>query len=289
MPINSNLVGKSAEPVEHRVDARELMAYAAGISDFNPCYFDTDKMTVLAHPMYSVCLEWPLVSNQAEVAGMEEFTAEERLRAVHAAHDIHFLRPIKAGDRLQTHSTMAALDPIKPGALAVSRLDTLDANTGELVLRTYQSGVFRGVDIIGETTSSEEIPPWPQFCDPSMDGIEKTIAVSAGAAHVYTECTNIWNPIHTDKAVALASGLPDLILHGTATLSMAVSSIIDEFADADPTRVTRLGGRFTGMVYMPSILTLQAIKHGNVVSFQVKSEEGGVAISNGFVCLTAGK
>ena len=34
--------------------------------------------------------------------------------------------------------------------------------------------------------------------------------------HVYTECARIWNPIHTDLAVARAAGLPGPILHGTA-------------------------------------------------------------------------
>ena len=27
---------------------------------------------------------------------------------------------------------------------------------------------------------------------------------------MYTECARIWNPIHTDRAVALAAGLPDI-------------------------------------------------------------------------------
>src|SRR6266581_3658401 len=32
----------------------------------------------------------------------------------------------------------------------------------------------------------------------------ETVAVAANAAHVYTECARIWNPIHTDDAVARA-------------------------------------------------------------------------------------
>ena len=47
--------------------------------------------------------------------------------------------------------------------------------------------------------------------------------VSATAAHVYTEGARIWNPIHTDAAVAARAGLPGIILHGTATLALAVS------------------------------------------------------------------
>ena len=42
------------------------------------------------------------------------------------------------------------------------------------------------------------------------------VPISALAAHVYTECARIWNPVHTDTAVADRAGLPGLILHGTA-------------------------------------------------------------------------
>ena len=80
----------------------------------------------------------------------------------------------------------------------------------------------------------------------------------SGAAHVYTECARIFNPIHTDRAVALAAGLPDIILHGTATLALAVSELIKGFADGNPARVKRLGGRFSAMVLMPGMLSLRA-------------------------------
>ena len=34
---------------------------------------------------------------------------------------------------------------------------------------------------------------------------EVPLAISTGAAHVYTECARIWNPVHTDSAVAAAA------------------------------------------------------------------------------------
>ncbi len=71
------------------------------------------------------------------------------------------------------------------------------------------------------------------------------------AAHVYTECARIFNPIHTDVAVAEAAGLPGPILHGTATLAMAVSAVVDRAAGGDPSAVQRLGCRFGAMVPMP--------------------------------------
>src|SRR2546422_8551885 len=71
-------------------------------------------------------------------------------------------------------------------------------------------------------------------------------------AHVYTECARIYNPIHTDTAVALAAGLSAIILHGTATLALAVSRVGARDLDGDPGRVRGVAGRFPGMVTLPS-------------------------------------
>ena len=81
--------------------------------------------------------------------------------------------------------------------------------------------------------------------------------IAAGAAHTYTECARIWNPIHTDKAVALEAGLPDLILHGTANLAHGVSAVVDHAADGRPELVRRIQCRFAAMVLMPSTLTVR--------------------------------
>ena len=80
-------------------------------------------------------------------------------------------------------------------------------------------------------------PPHPIEGDERRGEPEEVeIPVPAGAAHTYTECARIWNPIHTDKAVALAAGLPDIILHGTANLALGVSAVIGLRADDRPER-----------------------------------------------------
>ena len=130
----------------------------------------------------------------------------------------------------------------------------------------------------------EDPPAWPDFSDSEvLDRID--IAVGAGAANVYTETARIYNPIHSDRAVALAAGLPDIILHGTATLALAVSQIVQRFADNDPEKIKRLGGRFSAMVLMPSRLTLVVHeKTESGVAWSLVTEEGQRAISDGFVC-----
>jgi len=285
MPLHASVVGASTEPVDHAVDARWIMAYAAGIGDSNPRYLDTQAHTVVAHPAFPVCLEWPAILASRGLPGYASMTPEEAARGVHAAHDLHIYRPIRAGDRLSTAATVIDVKPIKPGAALTLRLDTTDRVTGELVCRTYQLGISRGVEVIGNAESLELPPALPTRDAPAAPSHRWELPVRAGAAHVYTECARIWNPIHTDRAVALAAGLPDLILHGTATMAMAVSRLVDEYLDGDCTRARRLGGRFTAMVLMPSTLVVEVVAEQNgAVLFEVRTGDGRPAFSDGFFC-----
>ncbi|MEZ5556965.1 MAG: MaoC/PaaZ C-terminal domain-containing protein [Pseudomonadales bacterium] len=283
MPLHTKMVGRSTQAITHTVDARWIMAYAAALGDFNPRYMDTQAHEVTAHPVFPVCLEWPVILSSRTVPGYESVTAAESARGVHAAHDLHILRPIVAGEVLTTQATIIGLRRIKPGAAQLSRLDTVDA-AGMLVSRTYQLGISRDVEVIGEAAASEEPPPLPACARPWPQTQRFAIPVAEGAAHVYTECARIWNPIHTDRAVALRAGLPDIILHGTATMALAVGRLVDEYLGGDPTRVRRLGGRFTAMVLMPSTLTLEVLGEENgTLFFEVLTEEGRSAFSGGFL------
>ena len=80
------------------------------------------------------------------------------------------------------------------------------------------------------------------------------VPISSTLAHVYTECARIWNPIHTDRAVARAAGLPDIILHGTATLALAISQTLrhDPRGPAAPVRALGLSLRRHGASARPA-------------------------------------
>jgi acyl dehydratase len=284
MPLHTAMVGASTDAITHDVDARWIMAYAAGLGDGNARYLDTHAHPVVAHPVFPVCLEWPVILTSRRLPGYESVTAAEGARGVHAAHDLHLFKPITAGMRLTTRATVIGLERIKPGAATITRLDTLD-DSGALVCRTFQLGISRGVDVVGAPARGEAPPETPRFDATAAPFERLTIPVPANAAHVYTECARIWNPIHTDRSIALAAGLPDIILHGTATLALAVTRLVDAHLGGDPTRVRRVGGRFTAMVLMPSTLTLEVLGRTNdALFFDVRTERGETAFSAGFLC-----
>ncbi len=248
MPLTPDLIGTTAEPVVHDVDSRWLMAYAAGIGRDDPCYLDTRRAGgVVAHPLFPVCLEWPAVLAMRDRLAEAGLTRDEAARAVHATHDLVIHRPVRAGDRLRTTATLVSLDPHRSGVLAVLQLDTVD-DDGEPVAGTAMGTLYRhpvtktGTDRRPDRTEPAGVEP----------RVTVRVPIASTAAHVYTECARIWNPIHTDPRTAERAGLPGIILHGTATLALAVSTVIDHESDGRPEGVRRIGARFARMVPLPS-------------------------------------
>lgn len=278
MPLPSSVVGRTTEPVVHDVDARWLMAYAGGVYDPMPSLLDTTRPGgIVAHAVFPVCLEWPAVL--ALRSGDDGLERDERLRGVHATHDLTLHRPIRPGDRLSTAATVVGVERRSPGAFELVRLDTVDA-AGSPVATTYMGNLFLGVAVEGPDRIVDGPPPVAAAVEVDVDRSvrdEARISVPATAAQIYTACSRIWNPIHTDVAVARAAGLPGPILHGTATLALAVTTVLESaFGGIDHAEVRRVTTRFGGMVRMPSELDLTAWSDdtGEVHRIRLTDDEG---------------
>ena len=274
------------------IDSRWTMAYAAALGDAMPSYMDTIR-GVIAHPMFPVCFEWPVqVAMRAQFEKSTLLTRDEALRGVHATHDTVLYRTIRPPERLTTQLTVAGVERRKPGAYMVTRLDTVD-EAGKPVCTSWYGAIYRGVKVTGPDIAAKYPPsPMQPIVEEGEPRSECRIDVPAGMAHIYTECARIFNPIHTDASVARAAGLPSIILHGTATLAMAVSRIIESEAGNDPARIERVAGRFGAMVMMPSTLTVRVLGRDDsadrvAVFFETLSGEGGLAIRDGMVVLRA--
>ena len=281
MPVPSRTVGHQTDPITHTVDARWLMSYAAGLGESDPAYFDTTRpMGVVAHPLFPVCIEWPTVlALRALEALTEEVTADETRRGIHATHDCVLIRPIQAGDVLTTVATVIGVERRQPGAFLTMDMVTTDGN-GAVVCRTRQGSLYLATDVSGPDRPAPAEDPLPAL--PAAPIATEHVQLSSTAAHVYTECARIWNPIHTDLAVASAANLPGLILHGTATLAHAVSAAVRHLGGGDPLSVTRIRGRFAAMVPMACTLSVRVFANGR---FEVCTEDGATAVRDGHVHL----
>jgi acyl dehydratase len=282
-------VGATAERVQD-VDARWLMAFAAAVGDTGPVHLDTTRPGGIAgHPLFPVAYEWPVV-----LALRDCLAPEVARQVVHASHDVRLRRLPRPGDRLRTMGVVSALRPHRAGTFAAVRVHTVDG-AGETVSLTDYGSIFRdvacpsAVSRPADAGADDGAPPPSLPTGPAARSL--AVPVAAGLAHVYSECARIWNPIHTDRAVARAAGLPDVILHGTATLALAVSALLRAEGVDDPARVRRIAVRFGAMVRLPSTL---AVEHrgtlerpdGCWLAFRALTPEGEPALRDGWLRLT---
>lgn len=273
--IDAGIVGLQVGPVACSLDARWLMAYAAAVGETDARYYDTTAPGgPVAHPLFPVCYEWPV----AVALRAKAIDASLAPRGVHTFHALSIHRPPRAGDSLRTSASVTAVQRRRHGTLVVIRYATVD-HAGVPVSTTDYGSLYRGVDLRGHDAG----PGWPTS-DLDAAGVRWTedVSVAPQAAHVYTEGARIYNPIHTDLAAARAAGLPGPILHGTATLALAVSRVVARDLGGDAGSVRGVAARFTAMVTLPSTLTVRGCTAGgDGLAFDVLDGAGQLVLADG--------
>lgn len=284
MPFRASALGFELGQNEVEVTPRMTLAYAAGIGDRGPEMLDDASQTgIVAPPPYCVSLEWPVVIG-ARSQGPYGLQPDESRRGVHASQDSIFHRPVRPGDRLRTTGTLVEVRGTRAGTFTVTKLATVDVNSGDPVVTSWSGSMYRGIELDGEPGKLASGPITPQLSDDWSDAHSVEIPVAREAPHVYTECAQIWNPIHTEREVALAAGLPDIILHGTATWALAERELRRAHYPGRPQAAKRLFGRFSAMVIPGTSITVQhRLLREGCVMFRVLNAEGDEAISGGFV------
>ena len=263
MKLSADIVGREARAETVHVDKRWIMAYNAALGE----------VSATAHPLFPVCYEWDATRALRESTGLQALNAQ----LVHAQHDLVIHRPPREDDALTTVARVVAAGQRKPGAFVTIRLTAHGAG-GEPVSTSDYGMLYRSVVLEGGSGAIEPVEDPPRH----SGGLKRVgeVRVAATAAHVYTECARIWNPIHTDPDYARDAGLPGIILHGTATLAFSVSRVISFFRK---NHVSRVRCRFAGMVLIPSTLSVHAFADGTSIAFETRNERNDPVIERGWI------
>ncbi|SVE35117.1 uncharacterized protein METZ01_LOCUS487971, partial [marine metagenome] len=188
MPAHSSAAGSELDISTTTVTARKALAYAAGIMDTSTQVFNDDRPGgITTPPQFCVSLEWPVVNGNLSrsVVGMPP---KERVRNVHASQDSIFHQTIHPGMNLSTTGTIAAIRRTRAGALTLTKLTTVDADTGQPVVTSWSTGIARDVEVVGEDVNLEHPPALPEARSEIMETVE--IFVPREMSHTYTECAD---------------------------------------------------------------------------------------------------
>jgi acyl dehydratase len=267
------------------LDARRIMAYAAGINDTNEAYFNDLRPEGLSvHPGIAFSLQW-----NARFQVDRELNARAAAFGVHAESDLRIHRPFRQGEAITTQGRTVARRQIPPGVYSVDRY-RMTSSDGELVAELDYNGIIRGGILDGESRELASSPVRPSIEEASGEPLwSEEIYIAPHAGQQYTECADIFNPIHTEPSVAKGAGLPGVILHGSATKAHALTTIIDRCFDGEARRIRRLCGQLRAMVLMDTTirvdcLAIDQLEDETRVFFRVLNEQGEAAVANGVVC-----
>jgi acyl dehydratase len=276
MPFNADLAGATWGPIRWDMTPRRALAYRAALAPDDAAGLDDAAAEGLyALPMQVVSPEWVLVLMAREHPD-QTLSLDEGRRAVHAGQDSRFHRPIRAGDDLALTATLLGARTSRAGVVTAIRFDTRDARTGELMVETLSTTVYRDVALTGAETADL---PSPTYEPPAAEAALVEILTSPALPHIYSECAEIWNPIHTERQVALAAGLPDIIIHGTALWALSGLEAARLYAGGDTRRMTRLAARFTGQAFPGRPMTLAHDRTGDEVRLALRSDDGRMLLT----------
>ncbi len=285
MMIPTSLVGLEMGETVVDVTPRMILAYAAGIGAEEEIYFDDLRPGgIVAPPPFIASFEWPLMISPAYQKGIGSTPDTMYDYLVHAFQDTRFHKLIRPGDRLRTAGRVVQVKETPPGALVVNLIETRDARSGHPVAETWFGALYRNVAVSNDAGT---LPESLLRSEPGLAGDEihrVSIPIPRTLSHIYTECANIWNPIHTERQAASKAHLPDIILHGTCVWALACLSIIRSQAHGDPNRLKRFAGRFSRMVIPGTSITVEHKadpETPGTVHFVVRNAAGETAISHG--------
>jgi acyl dehydratase len=289
MEISSNIVGLKLKEYITEVNWRQTTNYASSVSDVNPAYLDDLREEgIIAPPMFAATFAWSIVGRLTEYIDLP-YPKEVFNTLVHYTEHFDFYKPVLPGDRVTVRGEIAAVTPHRSGTLLVVKLPAFDKR-GMPVFTGHMGVLLRGVGCSDSGAGSGNLPAVPKPTDNTTPLWETQIPVLRETPYIYDGCTDIVFAIHTSPKFARSVGLPDIILHGTATMAFAAREIVNREAGADPTMLKCIAGRFTGMVIPGSTINVQLLQRrcnngADELFFNVVNGSGKNVISDGYAKL----
>jgi acyl dehydratase len=289
LTIDASGVGLHTIARTCQLDARRALAFASGVLERSEPYCDDMREGgLIVHPGIAFSLQFQSQKRITPPPPPALRSPDAWIGAVHAETNLVMHAPFEVGQVITTQGRLIGRKQTRAGVYNVERYRMVDAS-GQLLAEMDYNLMFRGAVLTGGDVEIEPMPERPRAPELGQPKIIAQIPIPREALHHYTACSDIYAPIHTERRVARAAGFSDIILHGSATKSIALSAVVKAFFGGDARRVRRLYGQLRAVVPADTSISVEALatRHDTdgqlSVFFRVLNHEGQEAVSNGLV------
>jgi acyl dehydratase len=163
------------------------------------------------------------------------------------------------------------------GALMLQERRISDTVSGELIATVTQTTMLRADGGFGGAHGAPLMAPHA-LPNRSPDAV-CDLPTLPQAALLYRLNGDL-NPLHADPAVAQTAGFARPILHGLATMGVAMHAVLKTLLGYDATSVRGMRVRFTAPVLPGETLRTELWRDGAVISLRTTAVERGAIVLN---------
>lgn len=282
MPLDPHhLLNRTFAPVEQTYAAHDSMLYALGCG-LGADPLDAGQLRYVYERAPGGLQALPTLANALGYSGFwadQPDTGITWRKLVHAEQAIELHRPMAPEGRVVGTNRVVALHDkgAEKGALMLQERRVVDAATGVLLATVTQTTLLRADGGFGGAHGTPLAPPHAipdrapdQVCD---------LSTLPQAALLYRLNGDL-NPLHADPAVAQAAGFARPILHGLATMGVALHAVLKTVLHYDAAAVRGMRVRFTAPVLPGETLRTELWRDGRVVSLRSTVLERGAVVLN---------
>lgn len=246
MALDPHAVGTVVGPRTYSWTDRDTLLYALGVgAGLDDLAFVTENSRDLPQrvlPTYAV------VACDANRVVSRAGTDLNYGRMVHGAQGVRLFAPLPAKGSIEVTSEISEIQDKGEGrnGVVVMTGRGVDSTTGELIVETTSTIVFRGAGGFG----GEPGQSLPAFAVPERTPDAEIHSATREDQALLYRLSGDRNPLHSDPWFATErAGFPRPILHGLATYGVVGRALLAALADDDPARFLGMEARFAAPVF----------------------------------------
>jgi acyl dehydratase len=283
MPINPDAVNNPPTPPSERSwNSKDVLLYAVGVGagSVDPTGFELEFTTENSKGVQQRVL--PTFANIVGM-GVGDVGDFNMAMLVHGGQAIELHREIPVEGKILCSAKVLAVYDKGSAAVVVNEAESVDAESGELVMTVRNTMFIRGEGGWGGDrgpSGAVNAPP-----DRAPDH-EVTYETRIDQALTY-RLSGDRNPLHSDPEFAKMAGFEKPILHGLCTYGFTGRALLHSLCGSDPAKFKSMDGRFSKPVYPGDILTVKMWVDGGEALFRTETQNGDVVIDQGRCTFTS--